>query len=442
MKNHLQPAHCFLSATTSPRSSGAIKNLVVWMVITTLAFNTSAQSPDSWVQKNSLPATARATSFAFSIGDKGYVGGGLNFGAGGSLKDFWEYDPAADSWTQKANYGGGVCSGAVAFAIGDKGYALTGSGNLGKKKDIWEYDPLLNSWTQKTDLPATERNYAVAFALGTKGYLGTGYTSAGFVSLNDFWQFDPVANVWTQKANIPGPQRSSAVGFGIDGKGYLGTGDTCDYFNCFALNDFYCYDTLTNTWTQKASAGVNLRDNATSFVLYGKGYICTGAVNFSNTNDLIEYDPEFDTWTTRAAIPGQGKTNAVGFATGGHGYVGTGYDPFFNVTSDFYEYTPDTASVATHVNEISNQVNVSISPNPVTGEASFTIASGNHLDNISLTIFSGYGRRISDAYTETKTISDRESVFHFTKNDLPPGVYYYTVKSNAQVIAGGKFIVM
>ena len=179
------------------------------MVITTLAFNTSAQSPDSWVQKNSLPATARATSFAFSIGDKGYVGGGLNFGAGGSLKDFWEYDPAADSWTQKANYGGGVCSGAVAFAIGDKGYALTGSGNLGKKKDIWEYDPLLNSWTQKTDLPATERNYAVAFALGTKGYLGTGYTSAGFVSLNDFWQFDPVANVWTQKANFGG---------GVDGR--------------------------------------------------------------------------------------------------------------------------------------------------------------------------------------------------------------------------------
>jgi len=441
MKKNL---HFFLSFMYSIRTGSikiVIKNLLVLLVINTLVVRVIAQIPDSWTAKSSLPGTPRATAFAFAIGTRGYVGGGLNFSAGGSLNDFWEYDPSSDSWTQRADFGGGVRSGAVGFSIGNKGYALTGSGSSGKQKDIWEYDTLQNSWTQKTDLPATERNYAVAFSIGKKGYLATGYTSTSFVSLNDFWQFDPFSNTWTQKANVPGPQRSSAIGFAIDGKGYVGTGDTCDYYNCFALNDFYCYDTLTNTWSQKANAGIDLRNDATAFVINGKGYICTGEVNFNNSNDLLEYDPASDTWTTRAPIPGQGKTDAIGFGIGNHGYVGMGYDPYFNATSDFYEYTPDT-SVATQVNEISNHVSVLVSPDPITTEADFTIAYGDINANITLEIFPASGHRISSSYLDKKVAGNNESVFHFKKNNLPGGVYYYSVKSNNRSLATGKFIVI
>jgi N-acetylneuraminic acid mutarotase len=401
---------------------------------------TNAQLADSWQQKASLPSTSRAAAFGFAIGNKGYVGGGLNFSSGGSLKDFWQYDPVADSWTQKANFGAGIRSGAVAFAIGNKGYVLTGATNSGKQNDIWQYDTLANTWTQKSDLPALGRNYAVAFAIGSKGYLGTGYTEESFISLNDFWQYDPESDTWTQKANVPGPQRSSAIGFALDGKGYIGTGDTCDYSSCQALNDFYAYDTLNNTWAQKANAGTSLRDNATAFAVHGKGYICTGVVNFSNTNDLLEYDPVLDTWTSRAAIPGPAKENAIAFSIGDHGYVGTGYDNSFNVTNDLYEYTPDTSSIATYIQEIPGNVLVQITPDPVVSDATLTIVSTLHFDNIELDIFSQSGLQVSRLFPEYDT--NNESVFHFSKGQLPPGMYFYSVRGDDKIAGKGKFIVM
>ena len=104
----------------------------------------SIANADSWQQKNSLPSVTRAAAFAFSIGNKGYVGGGLNFLSGGAQQDFWQYDPATNTWTQKADLGGGVRSAAVAFSNGGKGYALTGSSNTQKENDIWEYDTLAN----------------------------------------------------------------------------------------------------------------------------------------------------------------------------------------------------------------------------------------------------------------------------------------------------------
>lgn len=361
-----------------------MKNIYLLITLLIVTGISMAQAPNSWTQKNNFPGTARATSFAFTIGNKAYVGGGSNF-LSGMFSDFREYDPVTDTWTSKANFGGGPRSAAVAFTIGGKGYVLTGYDNLQKKNDIWEYDPVTDTWTQKTPLPSTPRNYAVAFSIGSKGYLATGYTDSDWVALNDFWQFDPVANSWSQKANVPGPTRSGAIGFSIGGKGYVGTGDTCNYNNCFFLNDFYEYDTLTNAWTQKASAGVFLRDAAVSFTIYGRGYICTGEVNSVATNDLLEYDPVIDTWTVRASMPGSGKTNACAFAVGNRGYVATGYDPAFNCTDDVYEYTPDSLVILTSVSENLNVADISIAPNPAGDKVSITFP-GKDFKNMTLIV--------------------------------------------------------
>ena len=45
------------------------------------------------------------------------------------------------------------------------------------------------------------------------------------ISTKDFWEYDPVANTWTQKADFGGAARDSAVGFSIGSKGYIGTGE-------------------------------------------------------------------------------------------------------------------------------------------------------------------------------------------------------------------------
>jgi hypothetical protein len=150
--------------------------------------------------------------------------------------------------------------------------------------------------------------------------------------------------------------------------------------NCFFLNDFYEYDTLGNTWTQKASAGASLRDGAVAFTINGKGYVCTGEVNSAATNDLLEYDPVTDMWTVRSSKPGSAKTCACAFSVGNRGYVATGYDPAFNCTNDVYEYTPDSLVIVTSVSENSNSVDISLAPNPASDKVSIIFPDKNLKD--------------------------------------------------------------
>ena len=429
-----------------------ILTFLFFLAATTCAFSQA----DTWAPITSLPATARGAAFAFSIGEKGYVGGGLNF-TSGILHDFFEYDPATDAWTQKADVGGGGRVGAVGFSIAGKGYVLTGSDDLSvKQNDIWEYDPVTNAWTNKTDLPATARSYAVGFSIGNKGYIGTGAIGFAFDALHDFWQYDPVTDVWTQKANVPLPGRSSATAFSIDGKGYIGTGDTCNMTTCFSLNDFYEYDTLTNVWTAKAPLPA-LRDQAVGFSMSGKGYICTGSVDFSATTDLLEYDPVADTWTPKASFPGSARTDGVAFAIGNKAYVGTGYDATFTTQSDFFVYTGelidttviDTTVIDTTVDTDSTVINYILNhsigashallfPDPVIDLATITITVVLP-GNTELEIYSTEGKKIPGSYINLQEKSSHKAVWQFRKNNLTPGIYYYRIRSGDTILSSGKF---
>ena len=90
-------------------------------------------------------------------------------------KDFWEWDQATNVWTQKANFGGTSRWQAVGFSVGNKGYIGTGINNLNQAlKDFWEYDVLSNIWTQKSNFQGGLREAATGFSIGNKGYIGTG----------------------------------------------------------------------------------------------------------------------------------------------------------------------------------------------------------------------------------------------------------------------------
>jgi len=133
------------------------------------------------------------------------------------------------------------------------------------------------TWTPKAPLPALGRWAPVGFTIGTKGYLGTGRDASNFASnnpLDDFWEYDPITNSWTQKANFGGGPRVGAVGFSIGSYGYIGTGVA----NTIQYNDFWEYNPIANTWTQVANVGGPPRSFAVGFSIAGKGYIGTGIV--------------------------------------------------------------------------------------------------------------------------------------------------------------------
>jgi N-acetylneuraminic acid mutarotase len=325
---------------------------IYFFIISTLLFLTdaTAQAPNSWTQKANLGGLTREYAVGFNIGNKGYIGTGLNYFniAGSDLNDFWQYNITTNVWTQKANFGGGLRERAVGFSIGAKGYIGTGMPGLNGQPgniDFWEYDTTTNVWTRKADFGGGIRQYAVGFSIGNKGYIGTGAgnypTYGSFV--NDFWEYDPSTDSWTQKSNFGGAPRIWAVGFSIGTKGYIGTGrglnsnNTDQYYK-----DFWEYDPSTDTWTQKADFGGTKRTHAVGFGIGNKGYLGTGVDTTSNLkNDFWEYDPLTNTWTVRANFGGTARAIAVGFCIGSKGYIGTGHvwSPNNASTNDFWEYT-------------------------------------------------------------------------------------------------------
>lgn len=309
--------------------------LSVFLLCTSLF---SFSQGDIWQQKQSLgmPVTSRSQAVSFSIGGKGYVGGGTNAipFAGASLSDLWEFDPATNVWTQKADLPGGPRYLATGFSIGNKGYM----GN----KDFWEYDPATNVWTRKADFGGAGISGATGFSIGTKGYIGTGLNTLS-QSTNDFWEFDPTTNVWTQKANFGGAVRSAASGFSIGNKGYIGLGSTDPRGIGVLFSDFWEYDPAANTWVQRANFGGEARWGATGFSVGNKGFLGIGiGRSLHSLNDFWEYDPATNVWTQRVNFGGAARELAVGFSIGNKGYIGTGYrdinQSINGPTTDFWEY--------------------------------------------------------------------------------------------------------
>ncbi|HKZ67707.1 MAG TPA: T9SS type A sorting domain-containing protein [Chitinophagaceae bacterium] len=403
-----------------------MKSFFLSILITVFVQASLAQSGNYWTQKSSLPDSAREYAIGFSINNKGYVGTG-NKDGGNYLWDFWEYTPVPDVWTRKADFTPGIDSvgrrSASGFGIGNKGYIGPGVGQdtipptQGDTmyNDFWEYNVSTNLWTQKTILPMVGRQYYVAFSINGKGYIGTGETG-GFsgVLLNDFWEYDTITDTWTQKASFGGTARYLAVGFSLLGKGYIGTGlDASNY-----RNDFWEYDPVVNNWIQKASLPIGVSRSAAiafSIETIGRGYIGLGGGS-SFFGDLREYNPITDTWTIKASFPGGVRLGASGFSIGNKGYVSCGSNGTTRY-NDLWEYTPDSL---TSVEEI-EQLQANIYPNPSNGNFSISINE----KEFNVTVYDVTGKMIYENKNEKQiNLTTQPKGIYFLKitaEDLPTG---------------------
>lgn len=162
-------------------------------------------------------------------------------------------------------------------------------------------------WTKKEDFPGSSRNLAVCFSIGNKGYYGMGQKRVELFTYkvySDFWEYDAVKNTWTQKAEFPGGGRLGAKGFSVNGKGYVGFGY---YIMPYGPNaggnayqpDLYEFDPLVNTWAKKNNN--YLADRDICFVLHPVGD-SSGGVNDTawSVNPeyrvVKKYNPVTDTW--------------------------------------------------------------------------------------------------------------------------------------------------
>ncbi|MBL0070349.1 MAG: hypothetical protein IPP34_00180 [Bacteroidetes bacterium] len=129
----------------------------------------------------------------------------------------------AGTWNYIGNYNGGNCDLTFYFTIGQKGYVGGGRTSISIfKSDFWEFNPTNNTWTQLADYLGGDKGQQIAFASPVKGYVGLGFDGNAF--FNDFYEYNPLTNIWSQKATFPGSGRYSSLSFYINGYGYVATG--------------------------------------------------------------------------------------------------------------------------------------------------------------------------------------------------------------------------
>ena len=344
---------------------------------------------DQWTQMANFPGIGRHRGQAFAIKDKGYMGfGHINSVVNIDLADVWEYDPATDSWTQKADFGGGPRYHNLVFSVGGKGYAGGGrNAAAGTFNDLWEYDPATNVWTQLNDYPAQPRIGAMAFVIDDVAYCGLG---TGGSDDQKFWKYNPANDSWQSIADFPGVGRATAVTFALGGKGYVGTGS-----GSFGTgNDFWEYKPDADQWIQRATVPGLPRQGATGFAVNGRGYIFCGNNWSDNFRDVWEFNPGSNTWKQLDNFPGVGRRFMYGFVINDKGYCGTGTTG--TNLNDFYKFDPLGEPEGKIFRE---QIDVNVFPNPSTEYINFEISQeilDNHTD-IILNILDAAGRTIHQA---------------------------------------------
>jgi len=304
----------------------------------------------NWIQAAPMPNFPRGGSACFVVGDRAYVGLGLNehVGGKGRLNDFWSF--SLDSgWTQKQDFPGPARSGAATFSLGGYGYLGTGTDDgIRGFNDFYRYDTARDQWTRKADYPGQSRWDAVGFAVKGKGYIGTGY---GIYWMNDFFQYDTTYDRWDRTPGTAGnfSKRRGAVSFVYNDKAYVVTGSTSGAM----ARDFWSFDpTQSIPWTQLhdiANTEVSTEDDqyadiqreyASVFVNGSKAYLTIGR-NGSLVTTTWMYDLDNGVWVRRTGYPRAARFGAVAFTIAGQSFVGTGNTGNNTTFDDFNRFVPD-----------------------------------------------------------------------------------------------------
>jgi len=189
----------------------------------------------SFVQKTSMPGTGRASAVAFVIGAKGYVALGRSVDWYDSLKDCWQFDPMLDSWTKKAAFPGIARVKAMAAVLNGKAYVglgfnrYEGAYSGGTLQDFWMYDPVTDNWMKKANFPSTATDTCVSFVLNNSIYVGAGFNGSAFTS--EFWKYNPEQDSWVRLHDFPAWARMCAVLCADENHVYFGTGYRFEDYN-------------------------------------------------------------------------------------------------------------------------------------------------------------------------------------------------------------------
>lgn len=282
----------------------------------------------NWQQLADFPGTARDDAASFTIGDRIYVGTGMD--AGFQLTDdWWCFDRMTEQWSSVASLPASARQYCTGFTIADTGYIFGGVDANGALNELWAYHPASDAWEQKASLPA-EARYACVAVTGFywNAIVATGMLASG-IPTKEAWKYDAPSDSWTMMAPVPGPSRHRASCFlGAGGMVIAGGADST-----FApLSDVWSYPIWfeTGEWYPEAPlpAPRFAADGS-----WGNAQTIVGGADGPGPSDVHADAWRWDetTWHALPPFPGgprRGAISASGTDTPWTGtiYYGTGSD--------------------------------------------------------------------------------------------------------------------
>jgi N-acetylneuraminic acid mutarotase len=372
-----------------------------------------------WEQIASLPSDFQTHhSFAFSIGDYGYIVAGNS--PDGNRKEMFKYDPQLDEWIQMPDYPG-IGRG---YGIGDvyEGKAYMGFGNDVNGdylNDLWVFDPVDESWTQLAFCACETRIHPAMVSNNGKIYVGMGGGENS--NLNDWWEYDIETDSWSQKSGFPGQERHHPFQFSIDEYVFTGFG----HGPGFISNNWYRYDPADDSWLQVSNLPGQGRVAGTQFSFNGKGYVLSGEDESHRamvTGEFWEYDPIQDAWNVLPPHPGYSRWAPASFLLNGEIYIINGVTreangPSYYVTEN-YKFNLNEMVSSRNPEVINGQL--SLYPNPTNGE--IFIKSEIDLIESPYFIFDTYGKIVQKGVLQSGNSS-------LNTSQLNPGMYQLKVQT-------------
>ncbi|MDR2707229.1 MAG: hypothetical protein LBB87_00555 [Nitrososphaerota archaeon] len=156
-----------------------------------------------------------------------------------------------------------------------------------------------NFWNTKTSMSQTRISFG---AVGVDGFVYAigGFTKSGYLGTNE--RYDPIANTWTTLASMPTPRNDLAI-VACQDKIYCIGGITSNGQGWFRCDVTEVYDTVTDSWSSKASLPVN-GSNLQAHVVDEKIFVIAG-------QRLFMYDSTIDSWIQKNSAPHGVMVSAV-----------------------------------------------------------------------------------------------------------------------------------
>ena len=381
----------------------------------------------SWVQKSAFPGVERRAASGCSAQGKGYVMFGIK--GNQNLKDVWEYSPISDSWTQKNNFPGPARR--YAILVSDDTLIFGGLGSEGSSHftDFMQYYPSTDSWSTKASYPG-DAGYA-SFAAIYNGfvYVGGGTRLTNNSKGKDFWKYSIANDTWTSIGNLPFNERTGGVCIESNGVIYLGFG----HDGTSSKKDFYAYYPSTNSWSQKSSFPGFDRLNPIYFKTSNNEIIVGGGYRLNNTalNDYYKYDPISDTWSLISSnFTNANRSLAAEFTINSVGYVIGGFDStktkFLN---DIWAYKPP---ISTSIKDNkTTSINIQVFPVPARDYLILEI-DGVLQSKVLFSLFDINGKLIQEYFIQENSLNSRIDL-----SSISTGNYIYRIKTN-QGVKNGK----